>query len=177
MFNLTSSFRLMSLSNPQRISLMLSLVSGWVTSRAGSIMQTSLTSSTQFEFCSFPSFDTLLTQTSQHTSACSAFAITGKERKQYVGHIPHHCCQGWSQLYAILNLYLQGLFWTLILHHFSVFCHHFNQADLKKFLLAGHFGRPDHWRHRASTTRRVLLRLLKFAISPFVFIWLLACMI
>ena len=122
MFNLTSSFRLVSLSNPQRISLMLSLVSGWVTSRAGSIMQTSLTSSTQFEFCSFPSFDTLLTQTSQHTSACSAFAITGKERKQYVGHIPHHCCQGWSQLYAILNLYLQGLFWTLILHHFSVFC-------------------------------------------------------
>ena len=86
MFNLTSSFRLMSLSNPQRISLMLSLVSGWVTSRAGSIMQTSLTSSTQFEFCSFPSFDKLLTQTSQHTSACSTFAITGKERKQYVGH-------------------------------------------------------------------------------------------
>ena len=110
MFNLTSSFRLVSLSNPQRISLMLSLVSGWVTSRAGSIMQTSLTSSTQFEFCSFPSFDTLLTQTSQHTSACSAFAITGKERKQYVGHIPHHCCQGWSKLYAILNLYSQGLF-------------------------------------------------------------------
>ena len=118
MFNLTSFLRLMSLSNPQRISLMLSLVSGWVTSRAGSIMQTSLPSSTQFEFCSFPSFDTLLTQTSQHTSACSAFAITGKERKQYVGHIPHHCCQGWSELYAIfarsvLDTYSSSFFCVL----------------------------------------------------------------
>ena len=69
-----------------RISLMLSLVSGWVTCRAGSIMQTPLSLSTQFELCSFPSFDTFLTKTSQHASACSAIVITGKERKQYVGH-------------------------------------------------------------------------------------------
>ena len=50
-------------------------------------------------------------------------------------------------------------------------------VNLQKFLLPGHFGRPDHWKHRASTTQRVLLRLLRFAMSPFVFIWLLAWMI
>ena len=54
--------------------------------RAGSIMQTSLPSSTQFEFCSFPSFNTVLTQMLQHASACSPMVIKGKERKQYVGH-------------------------------------------------------------------------------------------
>lgn len=43
-------------------------------------------------------------------------------------------------------------------------------STYKKFLLPEHFGRPDHWRHRASTMRRVLLRLLRFAISLFVFI-------
>ena len=57
-----------------------------VTCRAGSIMKTSLPSSTQFEFCSFPSFNTVLTQTLQYASACSPMIIKGKERKQYVGH-------------------------------------------------------------------------------------------
>ena len=49
-------------------------------------MQTSLPPSTQFEFRSFPSFETLLPQTSQHASASSAFVITGKERKLHVRH-------------------------------------------------------------------------------------------
>ena len=102
---------------------------GWVTWRAGSIMQTPLSSSTQFELCSFPSFVTCLTKTSQHASACSAIVITGKERSN-MWDILHHCCQGWSQLYLILNLYLQDLFWTLVSCHFSVFCHCLNQADL-----------------------------------------------
>ena len=59
MFIQTSFLRLVLLSNPWKISLILSLVSHWVPCRAGSIMQTSLPSSTQFESCSFPSFETL----------------------------------------------------------------------------------------------------------------------
>ena len=50
---LTGFSRLMLLSNPWRISLMLPLISGWVPWRAGSIMQTSLPSSTQSDFVPF----------------------------------------------------------------------------------------------------------------------------
>ena len=75
---LTGILRLVLLSNLWRISLMLSLVSGWVTCRAGSIMQTSLPSYTQFELCSFPSwsFDTSLTKEKIPTTRfCLTFVL------------------------------------------------------------------------------------------------------
>ena len=60
---------------------MLSLVWGWGVWRAGSMMQASLPLPTQFEFCCFPSFDTLLTQTLQHTSACNCYCNYRKREK------------------------------------------------------------------------------------------------
>ena len=53
MFILTGFSRLMSLSNPWRIYLMLPLISGWVTWRAGSTTQTYLPSSAQSDFVPF----------------------------------------------------------------------------------------------------------------------------
>ena len=60
---------------------MLSFVWGWGICRAGSMMQASLPLPTQFEFCCFPSFDTLLTQTLQHTSVCNCYCNYRKREK------------------------------------------------------------------------------------------------
>ena len=92
-------------------------------------MQTPLSSSTQFELCSFPSFDTFLTKKSQHASACSAIVITGKERKQYVRHSTSLLPGMISTVFNTESLFAD-LFWTLVPCHFSVFCHCQNQADL-----------------------------------------------
>ena len=120
MFIPTGILKLVLLSNLWRISLILSLVSGWVTCRAGSIMQTPLSSSTQFELCSFPSFDTFLTKTPQHASACSAIVITGKERKQYVGHSTSLLPGMISTVFNTESLFAGSVLDTCSLSFFSV---------------------------------------------------------